>query len=350
MLAESLPALAASDLPRDRWELIVVDDASSDRTPEVARRHADRVVSLDAPAGGPARARNRGTEVARGEILVFVDADVRVHRDALGRIVDALSEGSGVAAVFGAYDTRPQAAGLVSQYLNLVHHYVHASHPGDAETFWAGLGAVRRAAFLRAGGFDAERYRRPQIEDIELGYRLRSMGCRIVLDPMIQGTHLKRWTLKDLVWNGVRDRGIPWMELLLDRKAGGRGTLNVDTAERVLTALAVLGTTALGAGALASSPLLVAVGALSLLAVPVGNARMLRWLARVRGPWFAAAALPLRLVYYLLNGVAVGVALLRLPLTWIRGKGSAARAPSASPEVVPDEGPRTDPTASPPTR
>lgn len=315
MLAESLPALAASDLPRDRWELIVVDDASSDRTPEVARRHADRVVSLDAPAGGPARARNRGSQVARGEILVFVDADVRVRGDALGRIVDILSEGSGVAAVFGAYDTRPQAPGLVSQYLNLVHHYVHASHPGDAETFWAGLGAVRRAAFLRAGGFDAERYRRPQIEDIELGYRLRSMGCRIVLDPTIQGTHLKRWTVKDLVWNGVRDRGVPWMELLLDRKAGGSGTLNVDTAERILTALVVLGTTVVGAGVLASSPLLLAVGGLSLLAVPVGNARMLRWLAGVRGVRFAAAVLPLRLLYYLLNGVAVAVALLRRPVT-----------------------------------
>ena len=59
---------------------------------------------------------------------------------------------------------------------------------GDATTFWAGLGAIQRTAFLEAGGFDAEQYRAPSIEDVELGLRLAAAGARIRLDPSVRGT------------------------------------------------------------------------------------------------------------------------------------------------------------------
>ena len=65
-------------------------------------------------------------------------------------------------------------------------------------TFWAGLGAVRRDVFAAVGGFDAARYPHPSIEDIELGGRLAARG-RILLDPAMQGTHLKEWTLRSMV-------------------------------------------------------------------------------------------------------------------------------------------------------
>jgi glycosyltransferase involved in cell wall biosynthesis len=80
-LADSLPALRASDLPADQWELIVVDDGSGDGSAAIAERYADAVVRLDRPHG-PALARNRCVERARGDILVFIDADVSVHRGA----------------------------------------------------------------------------------------------------------------------------------------------------------------------------------------------------------------------------------------------------------------------------
>ena len=47
-------------------------------------------------------------------------------------------------------------------------------------------------------GFDARRYPRPSIEDVELGGRLSGRG-RLVLDPALQGTHLKEWTLASMV-------------------------------------------------------------------------------------------------------------------------------------------------------
>lgn len=308
-LAESLPALRASDLASDRWELIVVDDGSTDRTAEVADRYADRVLRLEGGPRGPAYARNRGAEAARGDVLAFVDADVCVHRNALSAMVDTLARRTDVSAIFGAYDTNPRAPGVVSQYRNLLHHYVHTTQPGDADTFWAGLGAVRRLIFLQVGGFDEVRYPRPQIEDIELGYRLRSSGCRILLDPAIQGTHLKRWTLSQIVAGDVLNRGAPWMALLLERRSVGAGTLNIGIQEKVMTGLAVAGTLAIPAAALTGNRALLSLGGASLLAVLAGNAPMIRWFARVRGRRFAAAVLPLRLLYYLLNGVSVGLAL-----------------------------------------
>jgi len=143
-LNRCLSALGASDLPPGSWELIVVDDGSGDRSSEVAARYADRVVRLPAPGAGRSAARNRGAELARAPVIVFVDADVAVHPDALRRIRDVMAQRQDVSAVFGAYDLMPAAPGLVSQYRNLLHSYVHRRDAGEAVTFWTGLGAIRR--------------------------------------------------------------------------------------------------------------------------------------------------------------------------------------------------------------
>ena len=71
------------------------------------------------------------------------------------------------------------ANNFVSQYKNLFHHFVHQDASGTATSFWAGCGAIRRDIFLRLGGFNTA-YKRPSIEDIELGYRLTRAGHRIV--------------------------------------------------------------------------------------------------------------------------------------------------------------------------
>ena len=112
-LRAALTAIAASDLPREMWELIIVDDASTDDTPMIAAEYADCVVRLPA-RHGPAYARNRGVEVSRGAVIVFFDADVQPHTDALRRMVESFATQPAVSAVFGAYDTNPGAVGCVS--------------------------------------------------------------------------------------------------------------------------------------------------------------------------------------------------------------------------------------------
>jgi hypothetical protein len=303
----SLSALLRSDLPRESWELIVVDDASGDDTAEVARRYADVVVELPGSrALGPAYARNRGCDAARGAVMVFVDADVCVHTDTLRKFDELFHDEPGIGAAFGSYDAIPAAPGVVSQYRNLLHHHVHQRSGGDAETFWAGCGAVRRTVFLDADRFDEWHYPRPQIEDVELGARIRALGHRIVLRPDIQATHLKGWTLAAVLRTDVLDRGVPWTRLLVQQGSViSAATLNLKRMEKVKTAL-VWSAIIMAVLAWPTHDVRwVMAATVPLLAVMLGSADLYWFLARVRGWGFALSAIPLHLLYYVTNGLSV---------------------------------------------
>ena len=140
-------------------------------------------------------------------------------------------------ALIGSYDDDPSSQDFLSQYRNLMHCFVHQTGRRDAFTFWSGCGAVRRDLFLQCSGFD-ERYRRPAIEDIELGYRMAAEGRKMILDPDLQVKHLKRWTFWGLVKTDVLDRGIPWTELIL-RDQQMANDLNLQLSQRVSVALSM---------------------------------------------------------------------------------------------------------------
>lgn len=196
-------------------------------------------VQLEPAGAGPAAARNLGAASCESEILVFVDSDVEVHPDALARIAARFAAEPDLAALFGAYDDDPADPGLTSRYRNLLHHHVHAGAAGEAETFWAGLGAVRREVFEAAGGFDAARFPDASVEDIELGMRLRRDGRRIVLDPAIRGRHLKAWTPLSMARTDFARRGVPWARLLL-RERQHSTALNLGWRRRASAATSVL--------------------------------------------------------------------------------------------------------------
>ena len=304
-LARTLDALSASDLPREQWELIVADDGSTDDTPRAATRVADRVVRVAHGPRGPGFARNEAARAATGDVLVFVDADVCVSPTALSQFAALFRHRPELGAAFGAYDTAPEAATVVSQYRNLLHHYVHSLSPGPAITFWAGCGAMRREVFAAVGGFDVVRYRRPQIEDIELGYRLTALGIPILLCPEIQAKHLKRWTVRGGFVTDFRDRGVPWMQLLLERReVAAAGPLNLQAREKLFTLLTPSGLALLLAAPFARSIWMAITGIVALVVVVGGNASLLRWFAQMRGRSFAVRIIPLRLAYYVLNALS----------------------------------------------
>jgi glycosyltransferase involved in cell wall biosynthesis len=305
VLRRSLAALAASDLPRECWELIVVDDASNDETAIVAARYADTVVRLPGRPHGPAYARNRGFEVCRGENVVFVDADVLVHTDTLRLFAQVFATEPDVSAVFGSYDACPPEKGLVSEYRNLLHHYVHHQNAGEAETFWAGCGAIRSSVFQQAGMYDEWHYSRPQIEDIELGHRIRALGHRITIRPEIQGSHLKRWSLWQVIKTDLNDRGVPWTRLLMTKSEAMRtATLNLRVVEKVNTAFVALAWLCISLALLSGYAAWLLPAGLWLLPVLVTNARLYAFFARIRGIRFALAVVPLNLLYYSLNIVS----------------------------------------------
>lgn len=218
-------------------ECIVVDDGSSDATAEVARARGVTVLSTGARRG-PAHARNLGSQAARGEVLLFLDADVCVRPDTVARVGEAFRDDPALDALIGSYDDAPEAPDFLSQYKNLMHCFTHQTGRREASTFWSGCGAIRREVFLAHSGF-AEGYGRPAIEDIELGYRLSMARRKVILDRTLLVKHLKRWTLWGLIRTDIVDRGIPWTELIL-RDGRMPNDLNVQLSQRVGAALALL--------------------------------------------------------------------------------------------------------------
>ena len=99
-----------------------------------------------------------------------------------------------LAAIFGSYDDAPGASNFLSQYKNLLHHYIHQTSHERACTFWGACGSDSPDGIPWIGGFD-ECYQLPSIEDIELGYRLTKNGHRIRLCKRLQVKHLKHWRL-----------------------------------------------------------------------------------------------------------------------------------------------------------
>jgi glycosyltransferase involved in cell wall biosynthesis len=300
----------ATDAPATLDECIRAIEAAID-PPE------DLIVVDDPRGAGPATARNAGVRGASGDIVVFVDSDVAVHPDAFERIRTAFAADDTVTAVFGSYDDDPRPGGIVSDFRNLLHHHVHQTAAGPAATFWAGLGAVRRDDFIAIGGFDERNFPRPSIEDIDLGMRLVDRGGRILLDPLLQGKHLKRWSLADMVRTDFTARGIPWVALLL-RRGSGSTALNLGWRHRVTAAASLMLLIALARRRLRAS------GATVLLIV-ILNRSFYRLLLRRRGPAVLLAALPLHVVHHL-AGLAALPAGARRHLLARRSARLAARA------------------------
>ena len=287
-----LEALARSSVRP--LECLVVVDGCSDDSAVVASRHGAEVIRTGLRSG-PARARNLGVSHAKGDAILFLDSDVCVHSDTLSRILDHFEQDPELDAVIGAYDDSPAAGTFMSQYRNLLHCFTHRTGQRRASTFWCGCGAVRRDVFLESGGLD-ERFERPSIEDIEFGGRLVANGHRILLDPLIQVKHLKRWTFLNMLRTDFFDRGILWTRLIL-RNRSMPNDLSVRMSQRASVGAIVLLVvmTCLGQPAAALG---CAVGFIAL------NAGFYRFLAGRRGALFALCATPVHVLFFLSSGLA----------------------------------------------
>lgn len=310
-LARCLEALRESTYPD--FEVLVVDDCSTDNTPQIIERFGAR--SLRTPRNmGPGGGRNLGVQQARGEIVVFVDADVVVQPQTLAHIAEDFERDAHLAALFGSYDDEPAWPDFLSQYKNLMHHYVHQISSENAVTFWAGCGAVRKNIFEEFRGFNTEKYPNPSIEDIELGYRLSMAGRRILLDKRIQVKHLKKWTVRGLWRADIHYRAIPWTRLILETKNLPKD-LNLTHAAQVsagLVGLLVMGLLlmpfSLAGWMQKLIPAMTAVNVAGGLAAIAGillllNWRVYQWFAERRGATFAAGTVLAHWSYYFYSGV-----------------------------------------------
>jgi len=318
VLPRSLPPLVTMRGAGEIAEIIVVDDGSTDASTELARGYGVQLLRSGGRLG-PGGARNVAAPRAIGDVLWFVDADVVVHDDA-ARVLRAAFSLTAAAAIFGSYDDRPPARNFLSQYKNLVHRYYHRRAAGDAETFWAGCGAVRKEIFLAVDGFDAARYPYPSIEDIELGWRLRQRGLSIALLPELQGTHLKVWRLGNLLHTDIFRRALPWSRLIHSR-AGLADVLNVGAGERINAGLAFGALLSLAGAAVRLVPWWVPV--VFVAAIAAGNRELFLFFYRARGAPFAMGAVLFHQLYYLYSAATFGWCWLEQRWASLRGRRRA---------------------------
>src|SRR3989304_1287396 len=168
------------------YEVIVVDDSSTDKSYEVAKKFPCKLIRYDKNAG-PAHARNVGVEHSRGGILFFIDSDTELDSRALGLINETFEDEKGIVAIVGLPRKKSLSKGLAPEYNALKNHYTLALANKYSDYFSSQVGAVRRETFLAVGGFNT-RFKGADIEDIEFGMRLPK-GKTVIHKDVLVGHH-----------------------------------------------------------------------------------------------------------------------------------------------------------------
>jgi glycosyltransferase involved in cell wall biosynthesis len=304
-LRQVLTAIRESELPRKSYEIIVVDDASADGSVAIAARYADTVVKLTGHQAGPAYARNRGVELARGEVIAFVDSEVVVRPETIPRLVGALLERPDVDAVSASREECSGSPNFVSQYWNLLLSFGEHRHPGRCAQFAAACGVVRRAAFLSAGMYDEWRFDTESMESVELGERLLGAGHGVILSSELKVTHLKHWNLTSVcqeVWH--RSRVLARSLGYLRMSAAAPGEVVFTLCRTLIPAVAILGTLMLAA-AFVPAPHPSAKFGVALAALFLTNLPVHRFYAETRGLWFAVVSAPLHILVQIVAAIAL---------------------------------------------
>ncbi len=202
-LRNCLTSLKELEYPQDKIEVVVVDDGSTDSTPTVARELGAVLVKSGAVAGGPASARNKGADVANGEILAFIDSDCTASTQWLMELLPVFAAAD-VAAVGGRVDGMFTESALdryeaVMSSLNLGRREMSGGQGGDTFYLPSCNLLMRKEAFTAAGGFH------PKLhvgEDVDLTWRLRDAGWKIVYLPKGAVFHAHR----SILWPFMKRR------------------------------------------------------------------------------------------------------------------------------------------------
>lgn len=166
LLARALDALKKQDLPQDRFEVIIVDDGSTDGTEKIVDNYRDKVKNLKylrQEHKGPASARNLGIRQAKGETIAFTDSDCEVMPDWLKKILETFSNN--------------RIIGIAGRVITERAHITPFTHQvvASGDDFASCNMAFKRSVLRELGGFD-ENFIFPCCEDTDLSLRVQRCG------------------------------------------------------------------------------------------------------------------------------------------------------------------------------
>ena len=235
-VVRAVEALLDQTLGRDAYEVVVVDDGSSDRTAEVAGAAGARV--LRQANAGAAAARNHGVRETTADVLVFTDADCEPARDFLERLIAPLDDAA-VDGAKGTYLTRQTE--VVARLVQLEYESRYAvtrraeARDGKIDFVETYASAFRRGVFERAGGFD-DRIR--MVEDQEFSFRAAAHGAtmRFVPEARVHHLHASTW------WRYARKKaGIGYWKVVVLRLYPERAVRDSHTPQTLKLEVALAG-------------------------------------------------------------------------------------------------------------
>lgn len=205
-LQRALGSIEVLDFPTEKYEVVVIDDGSTDGTGAYVRELMKRTeinLRYDYQENkGPAAARNTGIRLARGEYVLIIDADCCVDRNILTSYLKHFPD-STLGGVGG--NVVPDTHNLISEYLDYVSVWRPGVEGGEISYLVTANAFFRTQAIIDAGCFD-EDFRYPGGEEPELCYRMKNVGYRFMYDHAAVVQHSHRTTIKSM-WRMFYNHG-----------------------------------------------------------------------------------------------------------------------------------------------
>lgn len=301
-IARCLEAALASRY--ERFEVIVVNDGSDDRSAEIIKTFPCTLVQLPRHSG-TSTARNTGACHSHGDILFFTDADCLLNEDTLAIAVATLTAAGRDVVLGGTYTAQPADDRFFSAFQSVFVNYAESRDRDNPDYIAAHAMVLYADTFEKSGGFVEDFL--PILEDVDFSHRLRSSGYRLIMGPGIQVRHLFDYSLMGSACNGFRKSkywtiySIHHRDLLADSGTAS-WALKFDVIAlfgSVLAAALVLGT--------GNAWFSIIIAVLMALNITV-NRELLQGFYRARGMAFAFAASAYYLLVYPLVVGAGGLA------------------------------------------
>ncbi|MBC8413049.1 MAG: glycosyltransferase family 2 protein [Nitrospira sp.] len=289
-LALCLEAAFASEY--SRYEVIVVDDRSTDNSINIIEKYPCKLICLDKKSGASV-ARNAGARVSKGDLLFFTDADCLLQKDTLFEVNRAMQAAGSETIIGGTYTSIPFDNDFFSSFQSVWIHYSETKHPDNPDYIASHAMAITTSTFRRGSGFPEDFM--PIIEDVEYSHRLKREGCRLIMESRIQVRHIFNFSLARSLKNAYR-KSMYWMLYSLKNRdvLSDSGTASVElklnVASFFICALLIV------IAAVLMKPF-AAITALFIFTLNIlYNARLGIYFKRQRGTVFALKAF----IYYLL--------------------------------------------------
>jgi len=305
-----LDGLARQTVPRSTYEILVVDDGSTDATRVRVEGH-DGVQLLTQSHAGPAAARNLGLHHAAGDLVLFTDADCEPAGDWIETLVDPLREGQ-TAGAKGTYLSRQRQ--MVARFVQMEYEDKYdlmarrMAQRGTIDFIDTYSAAYRRDILVANGGFEIA-FPRASVEDQELSFRLARRGYKMAFVP---AAHVYHWGHPQDLWAYARKKfNIGYWKVLVHRRHPGKMWRDSHTPQVLKAQILLVGLGGLClAGALLWPPLLW--GLLISVALFLASTLPFAVKARTKDPAVAVVSPGLLFVRALALGVGFAVGLLTI--------------------------------------